>query len=695
MFWRSLLFAQPTKLYRQTLFVCWAEFLVIFPIFFHQTKKSIMRIIGKVLRWFTAIFVLLLLLGGGWYFFEAKKINTVYSQLGEKAPVLTIDNLTFRDLNKNGKLDPYEDDRNSTEKRVEDLLSQMTLEEKAGTMFISMIGMTQKGGHLDLPPLNFDPLNIVFYTILSSNAEMLVNRKMTHFNIINSYSPDVLAKFNNTLQEKAERSRLGIPITIATDPRHGKKNNPGAAIYTPSFSQWPTSLGLAATRDTTLVREFGEIAREDYKATGIRLALHPMADLATEPRWGRSNGTFGEDASLSAAMTYAYVKGFQGDTLTNESVVCMTKHFSGGGPQKDGEDAHFPYGSEQVYPGNNFNYHIRPFTEGAFPANTGQIMPYYGIPVGQTKEDVAFAFNKQIITQMLRDSLKFDGVICTDWNIINDKGLDKARAWGVEDLSPKERMLKVIEAGCDQFGGEDTPEQLIALVKQGKLSEDRIDISVRRLLRDKFTLGLFENPYVDPDKALKITTSSYKRNKAEQAQIKSTVLLKNETILPIKRGINIFLDGFETSKAFDSYGKVVQTVKEADVVVVKRNTPFDERNEYFLEQFFHQGRLNFTPEELAPIKAYAKEKPVITIINLERAAILTEIAAYSKGLLAEFGATDATLAKILFGEASPKGKLPIELPRSQQAVEAQLEDVPYDSENPLFPFGFGLNYDTK
>ena len=695
MFWRSLLFAQPTKLYRQTLFVCWAEFLVIFPIFFHQTKKSIMRIIGKVLRWFTAIFVLLLLLGGGWYFFEAKKINTVYNQLGEKAPVLTIDNLTFRDLNKNGKLDPYEDDRNSTEKRVEDLLSQMTLEEKAGTMFISMIGMTQKGGHLDLPPLNFDPLNIVFYTILSSNAEMLVNRKMTHFNIINSYSPDVLAKFNNTLQEKAERSRLGIPITIATDPRHGKKNNPGAAIYTPSFSQWPTSLGLAATRDTTLVREFGEIAREDYKATGIRLALHPMADLATEPRWGRSNGTFGEDASLSAAMTYAYVKGFQGDTLTNESVVCMTKHFSGGGPQKDGEDAHFPYGSEQVYPGNNFNYHIRPFTEGAFPANTGQIMPYYGIPVGQTKEDVAFAFNKQIITQMLRDSLKFDGVICTDWNIINDKGLDKARAWGVEDLSPKERMLKVIEAGCDQFGGEDTPEQLIALVKQGKLSEDRIDISVRRLLRDKFTLGLFENPYVDPDKALKITTSSYKRNKAEQAQIKSTVLLKNETILPIKRGINIFLDGFETSKAFDSYGKVVQTVKEADVVVVKRNTPFDERNEYFLEQFFHQGRLNFTPEELAPIKAYAKEKPVITIINLERAAILTEIAAYSKGLLAEFGATDATLAKILFGEASPKGKLPIELPRSQQAVEAQLEDVPYDSENPLFPFGFGLNYDTK
>ena len=654
-----------------------------------------MRIIGKILITILALFLILVLVGGGFYFYEAKKIKSVYGQLREKAPLLKVDSLSFRDLNKNGKLDVYEDDRNSIEARVEDLLTQMNLEEKAGTMFISMIGMTQKGEHLDLPPLNFDPLNIVFYTILSSNAEMLVNRKMTHFNIINSYAPDVLAKFNNTIQEKAERSRLGIPITIATDPRHGKKNNPGAAIYTPSFSHWPSGLGLAATRDTTLVREFGEIAREDYKATGIRLALHPMADLATEPRWGRSNGTFGEDASLSAAMTYAYVKGFQGDTLTNESVICMTKHFSGGGPQKDGEDAHFPYGREQVYPGNNFDYHIRPFTEGAFPANTGQIMPYYGIPMGQTVEDVAFAFNKQIITQMLRDSLKFDGVICTDWNIINDKGLDKARAWGVEDLSPKERMLKVIEAGCDQFGGEDAPEQLVELVKEGKLSEERIDVSVRRLLRDKFTLGLFENPYVNPDIALKITTTNYKRNKAEQAQIKSTVLLKNGNVLPIKKGVNIFLDGFETSIVFDSFGKVVQTLEEADVVFVKRNTPFDERSDYFLEQFFHQGRLHFTPEELDPIKTYAKEKPVITIVHLERAAILTEIAMLSKGLLVEFGASEATLAKILFGEASPKGKLPIELPRSREAVEAQLEDVPYDSKKPLFPFGFGLNYDAQ
>jgi len=312
-----------------------------------------MSILRKLFVALITFLMLLLVTGGMAYFIAAQKIDAIYAQLGEKASPLEVDGLSFKDLNKNGQLDIYEDNRNSIEARVEDLLAQMTLEEKAGTMFITMIGMTQKGGHLDLPPLSFDPLNLLFYTILSTNAEMLVDKKMNHFNIINSYPPDVLARFNNLLQEKAERSRLGIPITIATDPRHGSKNNPGAAIYTPSFSQWPSSLGLAATRDTTLVREFGELAREDYKATGIRLALHPMADLATEPRWGRSNGTFGEDAALSAAMTYAYVKGFQGDTLTKESVICMTKHFSGGGPQKDGEDAHFPYGKEQVYPGDS------------------------------------------------------------------------------------------------------------------------------------------------------------------------------------------------------------------------------------------------------------------------------------------------------------------------------------------------------
>ena len=128
----------------------------------------------------------------------------------EKAPIITLNGQAFKDLNKNGKVDPYEDFRNPVETRVEDLLSQMNLEEKAGLMFITMIGMTQQGEHLDLPPLQLDPMNWLFYSILDDNATLIIDKKMNHFNIINSYTPDVLARFNNHLQEKAERGRLGI-----------------------------------------------------------------------------------------------------------------------------------------------------------------------------------------------------------------------------------------------------------------------------------------------------------------------------------------------------------------------------------------------------------------------------------------------------------------------------------------------------
>ena len=488
-------------------------------------------------------------------------------------------------------------------------------------------------------------------------------------------------------------------MTIATDPRHGAREDEKGVggIYTPSFSRWPTSLGLAATRDSTLVREFGEIAREEYKACGIRLALHPMADLATEPRWARINGTFGEDAELSAAMTYAYIKGFQGDTLSNKSVITMVKHFSGGGPQKDGEDAHFPYGKEQVYPGNNFDYHLIPFTKGALPANTGQIMPYYGIPVGQTKEEVGFGFNKEIITELLRDSLKFDGVICTDWNIINTMPLAELaggeRSWGVENLSPEERMKKSILAGVDQIGGETSTEQIINLVQRGEIEESRIDQSVRRILRDKFTIGLFDNPFVDVSKISQMFLKPDKIKKGEIAQVKSTILLKNRNkILPLKSNLKYYLSGFRYKNQFSKYAEVVSNPEDADYIIIRKDTPFEKREGTMLESFFHQGRLYYNEEELDEIKRLSKTKKIISIVNLERGAVLTELDRLSEALLVDFGTQDHVMADILFGKEKPGGKLPIELPRSQQAANNQMEDIPYDSENPLYNFGYGLEY---
>ena len=634
-------------------------------------------------------------------YYQSQKL---YSLLGPSPTIMTQENFTFRDLNKNGSLDVYEDSRESVDKRVEDLLSQMTIEDKAGQMFITMIGMGRNGNHLDVPPIHKDILDDPLFEVgiffsLETNAEMIVKRKMSHFNILHAYTPEAIARFNNNLQRKAERTRLGIPVTIATDPRHGAREDETGVggIFTPSFSRWPTSLGLAATRDTTLVREFGEIAREEYKSCGIRLALHPMADLATEPRWARINGTFGEDAELSAAMTYAYIKGFQGDTLSNNSVITMVKHFSGGGPQKDGEDAHFPYGKEQVYPGNNFNYHLIPFTKGALPANTGQIMPYYGIPVGQTKEDVAFGFNKEIITELLRDSLKFDGVVCTDWNIINPMPLAEIaggeRAWGVEDLTPVQRMKKAILAGVDQIGGESSTEQIINLVQKGDIEESRIDQSVRRILRDKFTIGLFDNPFVDVNKISEKLSKPDEIKKGEIAQVKSTILLKNKNkVLPFKKNLKLYLSGFRYQNQFLKYAEVVSNPKDADYIIVRMDTPYDIREGTMVEAFFHQGRLYYNEEELAELKILSKTKKIVSIVNLERSAVLTQLDKLSEALLADFGTQDHLIADILFGKEKPGGKLPIELPRSQEAANKQMEDVPYDSENPLYNFGHGLEY---
>jgi len=651
--------------------------------------KKALKIIGIILGSLIGIIVIALLVFST---VKGKDAKELYAQLGDEAPELTVDGHTFRDLNKNGSLDVYEDSRAQLVERVEDLLGQMTLEEKAGCMFVSMTGMTNEGLPYDKPRLSRNPFDILIALMVPPASELLITKKINSVNILNAYDPDIMALFNNNLQKIAERMRLGIPITIATDPRHSSDNNPGASILTSAFSAWPNPLGLAATRDTMLVREFGDIARQEYRAVGLTVALHPMADLATEPRWARINGTFGEDAYLTAAMTRAYVLGFQGDSLGVNSVACMSKHFSGGGPQLKGDDAHFAFGKDQVYPGDNFDYHVIPFIEGALAARTAQIMPYYGIPVGQTSEDVGFAFNKEIITDLLRDSLGFDGVVCTDWGVISDSKVKEAAAWGVEDLTPTQRIRKVIEAGCDQIGGDYVPELIVELVESGQIPEGRIDESVRRILRDKYRLGLFDNPYVDEKRALEIAGNSQFVEKGKQAQARSMVLLKNEDLLPLKEGIKVYAEGMTDLSGLEKYAKLVKKPSEADVIVTRIATPWQKREGGSLfESFFRGGRLHYSEEELGEILGLIEQKPSVVVANLYRPSVLTEISEQCGALMADFDTSDEVLADVLFGKRKAEGKLPFELPSSKDAVEKQMEDVPYDSENPLYPFGFGLS----
>ncbi|MDX1285966.1 MAG: glycoside hydrolase family 3 N-terminal domain-containing protein, partial [Draconibacterium sp.] len=503
-------------------------------------------------------------------------------------------------------------------------------------------------------------------------------------------------EWNNRIQKIAEQTRLGIPISISSDPRHGINNFIGTDMLGGQWSRWPEPIGLAATGDSALVVEFGKIANQEYRAVGIRTALHPMADLATEPRWARINGTFGEDAELSKKITAAYVYGFQGDEFGSESVACMTKHWSGGGPQTDGEDAHFYYGAEQAYPGDNFDYHIIPF-EGAFEAGTAMIMPYYGVPVGQTTEDVGMSFNIEIITELLRNEYNYDGVVCTDWGIIEGFGflgyeLVEAKCWGVEELTVKERIKKVIDAGVDQFGGNMNTDELLELVEKGQVSESRLDESARRLLRAKFKLGLFDNPYVDAEKAESVVTKKSSIEKGKQAQRKSIVLLKNNaSVLPLRKNVKIYTENIEKEIASE-YATVVDSLNDADFAVLRLQTPWDPRTGDMVESFFHQGRLNFEEPELSRILNIAKKKPTIICIYMDRPAVMPEIASASSGLLCDFGADDDAVLDIIFGDFSPTAKLPFEIPSSMKAVENQKEDVPYDSENPLYQFGHGLTY---
>ncbi|HXB43515.1 MAG TPA: glycoside hydrolase family 3 N-terminal domain-containing protein, partial [Puia sp.] len=370
---------------------------------------------------------------------------------------------SFRDLNKNGKLDQYEDPKQPIEARITDLLKKMTIEEKAGLMFINGARVNDDGSIEDKPGKGM-------FAFAPNGLNLMHTNKMNHFNLWAIPSISALAKWYNAMQKFAQDStRLGIPITIASDPRNHFSNNI-FAMTASTFSQWCEPLGLAAIGDEKFTREFADDARQEYIAVGIRESLHPQIDLATEPRWPRIAGTFGEDAQLTSKMATAYILGFQGQKLGPQSVACMTKHFSGGGPQKEGLDPHFPFQKGQVYPGNNFNYHLIPF-EAAFKANTAAIMPYYGVPMNQTNENVGFSFNKAIITGLLRNKYHFDGVVCTDWGLVTDANMGgtiwPARAWGVENLSREERVKKIIDAGVDQFGGENCTEILVKLVREG------------------------------------------------------------------------------------------------------------------------------------------------------------------------------------------------------------------------------------
>ncbi len=474
--------------------------------------------------------------------------------------ILKDGNHAFKDLNRNGEIDKYEDWRLSLEERIADLASHLTREEIAGLMLYSShqaipsIGIYGGGTYNGKP---YPESGALPWELTDEQKRFLTDDNLRHLLITIVESPEVAVRWNNAAQSFVEGLGHGIPVNNSSDPRHSVSNdsefNAGAGS---TISGWPNETGMGATFDPELMREFGRIASIEYRALGFATALSPQIDCGTDPRWFRFCGTYSEDPQLVADMAEAYCDGFQtseGDARLYgawgyQSINAMAKHWPGGGPCEAGRDAHYGRGEFAVYPGGNFVQQKRPFLEGAFKlSNTGKaaaVMPYYTISYGQSNEVVANNFNADIIGRQLREEAGFDGVVCTDWSVTADivhPGVHSGKSYGVEHLTVAERHAKALMAGVDQFGGNNDKLPVLDAfeIMAQEMGEEammqRIRKSAERLLRNIFQTGLFENPYLDPAESARIVGCPEFMAKGYEAQVKSIVMVKNHNAaLPLK-----------------------------------------------------------------------------------------------------------------------------------------------------------------
>ena len=646
-----------------------------------------------------------------------------------KAPVLEVKGLQFKDLNKNGKLDVYEDWRQPIEKRIENLLSQMTLEEKAGMMVHPNCAITSSGYFPYDDPNDPDAVNVpqaggpggpggpapmagpggpggpaplgqnekaYAGPVLpdGTGAAMMAPGQMRSQVTAKDWietknircilnngvaEPEKFANWTNKWQEVAEATRLGIPIMFSTDPRHGAVL--GAHVSGKQyFSQWPNKegqIGITAARDPELLKQFGEAVAEEYRAVGIHMILGPQIDLTTEPRWNRNNGCFSEDADLTSEMIVKYIEGAQGKNVGPDKILVHLKHWPGSGPHENGITDKWLY-----YPNDNQEYHYKPWKAG-FEAGARAAMGYYS---GTYYDTLNVNYSYHISTEVLRDQLGFTGVLCTDWGVVGN-GPMHPKLQGKTTM--KDNIEMIINAGVDQLGAESSPSTIVELVKEGKISEDRIDISVRRILEWHFLLGLFENPYCDPSTAASKLQTEKNQGNAYHAQQASNILLTNDGTLPAKKGCKIYVEGVSETDAA-KYATVVTDPSDADLIYVRTSTsananawgPVATPLEFPAEKWEH----------IKGLKAYGK--PVVVAFNPTTVTPIlpSDVKTAVNATLMVYDVFDTAVLDVLFGDYKPQGKLPYELPSSMQAVLDQDEDLPFDSKDPLFAFGHGLTY---
>lgn len=644
--------------------------------------------------------------------------------------VLNVEGYQFRDSNGNGTLEPFEDWRLSPEERAADLVSRMTLDEKAGMMLIDTLNSSEGG------------------LVSSTGQDMIADAQMTRFIFRNTVietpmnapdcdsgrsgcqiTPTEAAQFMNSVQELREQTRMGIPALFKSNARNHIDPSAKAGINVSSgaFSAWPKEAGLAATRDMDLITEFAGIMNEEWSSIGLRSMYGYMMDLATEPRWYRVHETFTEDADLASDIMRSLIKGLQDGGEVNEDSIALTiKHFPGGGPQENGGDPHYDFGKNQVYPKNNFDYHLKPFI-AAIEAGASSIMPYYGIPVDQKwmPNDVGMSFSKGIVTDLLRDELGYTG------NVNSDTGIIGERAWGVEHKTIDEQVAMAVEAGVDVLSGFHDKEVIVKLVEKDLITEERVDLSVTRLLEEQFKLGLFENTYVDEKKAQEILGNEKYQERADYAQKKSVVLLQNTNkTLPLAEStaqapVTLYVMGMDENIAGDDKYNFTVTSGDYEAGETRPPVPADTDYAVIRVRVSNEGSdpdLIFggaNPDELdilafsemataaswhiepslSDIKAVMSEvgaDNTVLSINFRQPFVLDDQSNLKQAgaVIATFGVSDSNLMEVLSGNFAPQGKLPFALANSAQAIQNQDSDYPgYDQADTLYPFGHGLSYE--
>ncbi|QGU06306.1 Periplasmic beta-glucosidase precursor [Corynebacterium occultum] len=677
---------------------------------------------------------------------------TTQPTLGSRTgKTLKVDGLEFRDLDGDGSLAPYEDWRLSPEERARDLITRMNTEEKAGMM---LIGSHHPGYSNFLPEpvegqlLNendvwrsHNPITGQEYpkpVLVTSSTDNAINlRHQRHLIVRDNLAPRDLATWTNAVQEVAEKSRLGIPVVFASNPRNhvALVSQFGVNESAGVFSEWPGELGMAALRDPELMETFGREIAKEWRAGGIHKLYGYMADLASEPRWSRFNGTFGEDTQLVSEYIAAVVRGMQGEKLSATSVATTIKHFPGGGVRYEGHDPHFEWGQDNEYPTENalHTYHLPPF-QAAIDAGVSSIMPYYAKPVNSSApqlreslwqnpttqfEEVAFAYNNTFIEELLRKEMGFEGYVNSDSGVID------AMMWGVEELSEPERFARAVKAGTDIFSDMANPEDLLAAVEQGHLKDADLDQPVIRILSEMFALGLFENPYVDVDRAAEVIGASAVAEMGAKAQRQSVTLLRdNHDLLPLERYegtrmVYLYVTGrtrdAEVQKQFEAairgFAASVQFVakpEDADVALVWV------RPEIALFEDDREGvSLSVDPREngvdVDQVMEIEKLVPTILIVNMTNPWLLGEIEPAAGAVVATYEITPENLLKSLAGwDGGPQGKLPLSVPFSHHVIETSPRDVPgkvlhekegnyayLDRTKQNYTYGHGLTFEPE